>query len=659
MSSTPPPLDVADAQLPDASSTAFASTTPKYNTGASFIDEESQLPHFSEGEDEEEDDDICYQSMVQAGNEAVDYINQSFGHNDEMGMVLKGDDDADFDGEDGEAGQIPVLRQSAEVQLTKLNLSNASENAEWRLMGSDDESIDSGVVMMRSPHKRTPNSTPPKAIASSSRTPLKTLSEKEVVDDENRGLRGTGWKEVRAAPKQNPEGELVDVDEWRAAKTPEGKEYFYNRRTRQSAWILPEGATPSKNGAFCVPRTEGKPVPQRPRNRQTPSSSSAKPAPSRISSIVTPSRNPTVLSQSPMMQMTPDGEDPQERQRKAQARKDAREKARAALKEKTKEKLRISDTFLSDTLNSTANTTSTSHNNNNNHNNNSNDNSTLSTTKKKQISLSRAETSAKSASQVLENSHIYEQLDKTFTSDLNNASFSVSKHAQEEPPTAQKFPIPPSANKSANPISPPPPLVHNGSRRRLFDENAAATQSVFCVYCGHQTPPNLLKDHMGECFVFQRTWQSENGTQQVVEGAIMKAWGMNLVKDNKSGGAAAGAKAKPKARPKSKSSLPAVVKEKDEAKPKANNVVSPDSRANALFVCPGCNDSSSKSRPELLAHLRSCTAALPDAPNSKYGGAAEAGQVCPYCAQPCIKLSNHLARCRIAKRAKAKALVPG
>lgn len=106
---------------------------------------------------------------------------------------------------------------------------------------------------------------------------------------------------------------------------------------------------------------------------------------------------------------------------------------------------------------------------------------------------------------------------------------------------------------------------------------------------------------MGECFVFQRTWQSENGTQQVVEGAIMKAWGMNLVKDNKTGGAAAGAKAKPKARPKSKSSLPAVVKDKDEAKPKANNVVSPDSGANALFVCPGCNDSSSKSRPEVRA----------------------------------------------------------
>ena len=195
------------------------------------MDEEShQLPDLSQ-EDSEDDDDICYQSMVQAGNEAVDYINQSFGHNDELGVVLKGDGDAYSDEEDGEDSQIPVLRQSAEVQLTKLNLSNASENAEWRLMGSDDESIDSSVVMMRSPNKKTPSSTPPKVIAASSRTPLKTLSEREVVDDENRGLRGTGWKEVRPAPKQNPEAAKPPadeggkvVDEWRAAKTPEGKE---------------------------------------------------------------------------------------------------------------------------------------------------------------------------------------------------------------------------------------------------------------------------------------------------------------------------------------------------------------------------------------------------------------------------------------------------
>ena len=85
------------------------------------------------------------------------------------------------------------------------------------------------------------------------------------------------------------------------------------------------------------------------------------------------------------------------------------------------------------------------------------------------------------------------------------------------------------SNNTSAQLTPPPKLTHNASRRLLFDENAAAVPLVYCVYCGEGTPPAELSNHMKECFVFQRTWESKKDTQRIVEGAIMTAWGLNLV----------------------------------------------------------------------------------------------------------------------------------
>ena len=41
------------------------------------------------------------------------------------------------------------------------------------------------------------------------------------------------FKENRVNDQENVDGL---VDEWKETKTPQGKIYFYNRRTRQSAW---------------------------------------------------------------------------------------------------------------------------------------------------------------------------------------------------------------------------------------------------------------------------------------------------------------------------------------------------------------------------------------------------------------------------------------
>lgn len=434
----------------------------------------------------------------------------------------------------------------------------------------------------------------------------------------------------------------------------------------QSSWKLPSGATPtpSKSGVYSVPRTEGKQVSRPKANANSEqtldhdlSASPSRNFDSRISSIVTPSRNPNLKSESPMTQMTPDGVDPQDRQRKAKHMKEAR------------------TSFNSSVLNGTTLSTAEAQYNNGSNISAANNLSATSTMKKKMISMSRAESSAKSASEVLEKSHIYEQLDKTFTSDVmangGREKETTKESENRNKSTTRKANPTPSTSSASGVISPPPPLVHNVSRRRLFDENSAATQCVFCVYCGHQTPPGLLNAHMQECFVFQRTWQAENGnTQKQVEGAIMRAWGMNLVKDKK--------EEKKKSPVKKKSMLPDVVKRKGKQKVDmkalkggggaAAAVVSPDQQQakqdKALFVCPGCGDDSCTSREELLSHMRACASkidAAPTLPDNKYGGRAKAGQVCPWCAQPVIKLSNHLARCRQAKKAREKKMgvLPG
>ena len=86
-----------------------------------------------------------------------------------------------------------------------------------------------------------------------------------------------------------------------------------------------------------------------------------------------------------------------------------------------------------------------------------------------------------------------------------------------------------------------------------------------------------------------------------------------------------------------------------------------------LFVCHDCGYSECSTREELLKHMRSCSATknknveATGEVRATFGGRAKAGQVCPYCAQPTIKLSNHLSRCRHYKKAmeKNQGVLPG
>jgi len=63
-----------------------------------------------------------------------------------------------------------------------------------------------------------------------------------------RSPNGAGdWKPVKAEPNPAPTPAPAPTkyksshDEWKEAVTPEGKTYFYNRRTRETSWKLPSG----------------------------------------------------------------------------------------------------------------------------------------------------------------------------------------------------------------------------------------------------------------------------------------------------------------------------------------------------------------------------------------------------------------------------------
>lgn len=299
----------------------------------------------------------------------------------------------------------------------------------------------------------------------------------------------------------------------------------------------------------------------------------------------------------------------------------------------------------------------------------------------------------------MENSRAYEELDRTFTNEISfnpHTNPNLSSLANN-PISTLSNPKKPQTTPSSK-LTPPPNLTHNASRRRLFDENAAAVPSVYCVYCGISTPPSELNAHMNNCFVFQRTWEEKKETQKTIERAIMTAWGLNLV-----GGSSTG---------KNKSNLPEVKSATESCdlckrtfrkgrleahrkvcmsvfggerkvgkkvgltpgkgsigKAAVCNVVSPDNNNNDSsgsrpaagstppnFVCSSCGDHNFESRESFLKHMRACASAVSVASNTNaaFKGRAGANQVCPYCAQPTIKLSNHLARCRQAKKAIAK-----
>ena len=306
MSSSPTPISM----LADTAAAAFSSTTPR---GRDVYEDESHSgfidpDELSEGE---EDDEVgsLYESMREAGNDAVDFINTSFGDGTHD-VVILGDDTAalledsvvvnlvEDDEDDGVGGvdtfrdtsgdtdendenaaasaQAPPLRRSVDPSHPTEGANNLSQRSEgeWRLMDSDEESEGSNNS---SDSTGSPRQNKILEKHSCTRTPLKNLVE---FDDGERGVRGAGgWKSIEVADgvvattligddggvanddadadattttntnttnttttTTTPEPSTANavapppppMDEWKVAKTPTGKTYYYNRRTRES-----------------------------------------------------------------------------------------------------------------------------------------------------------------------------------------------------------------------------------------------------------------------------------------------------------------------------------------------------------------------------------------------------------------------------------------
>ena len=416
MSSSPAPISV----LADSVSAGFASSTPRPRdvyedeSHSGFMDPDE----LSDGDDEE-DAGSLYESMREAGNDAVDFINTSFGDGTHD-VVILGDDTAalledsvvvniveDEDEEEEEeeeeekrcgdvdtsgnssgdkygdadendenaaitaissSAQAPPLRRSVDPSHPTDDTNNLSQRSEgeWRLMDSDDESE---VSNNSSDSAGSPPQNKILEKPGCTRTPLKTLVE---FDDGERGVRGAGgWKSIEVADAvvaatffpndgsaardddggdatiptatdiMTPEPSTGDavapplppMDEWKAAKTPTGKTYYYNRRTRESSWKLPEGAS-SSTGAILAPKSTGK-KPSRP----SPTTASA----STAAAISTPGRNPgRSLTKTPS-EMTPESVDPQQRQRNKNERSEARQRKIKSMAAVAKEEVRMGE----------------------------------------------------------------------------------------------------------------------------------------------------------------------------------------------------------------------------------------------------------------------------------------------------------------------------
>jgi len=305
-------------------------------------------------------------------------------------------------------------------------------------------------------------------------------------------------------------------------------------------------------------------------------------------------------------------------------------------------------------------------------------------TTKKTTRSEAAAASARSALKDLSLNETRDNLDSTFL-DEGVSHLGIS-HISAKTPSLQAQP---QATTTAHTISPPPALINNVERRRLFDENSVAVANVYCVYCGHGCEPSSLGGHLKECFVFERTWKVD-GVQRVVEGAIMGAWGLNLVgSPNKE--AVVTSRSEEESCPhcartfasgrmgahmkvcqsvfgntnKRPSSTPGrSTPGKNGRTPNRATPSPPRARAGeehgeegvggSACVCCG-GGFAGVGTTERLAHYRTCLEGVTDG-RVLDAAAASCGGSCPWCAHPTIKLSNHLGRCRQWKK---KAIMKG
>lgn len=359
----------------DGVADVFAASTPKQGP---YVDEADKSALDFDNQSDEDDEDEAgslYESMVEAGNEAVDFINTSFGVGDDVIVTVDGDEtallhdsvvvnivedeDEDEEEEEEEEGNCDGHSQddggdendensavpSGESAQGEINMDNNASNlsqrseGEWRLMDSDEESEASN----HSSHTAG-SSSQNKILAKPgcTCTPLKALTE---FDDGERGVRGAGgWKSIEvaggvvadtlfgmqddvagvASAACGPDGPAPPpppVDEWKTAKTPTGKTYFYNRRTRESSWKLPKGASTTDDAKIVAPKSTGK-ISSKSVSRAFATSADATTA----AAISTPNRNPNSSSMAhAQAQMTPENVDHQQRQRSKGSRSEARQ----------------------------------------------------------------------------------------------------------------------------------------------------------------------------------------------------------------------------------------------------------------------------------------------------------------------------------------------
>ena len=258
----------------------------------------------------------------------------------------------------------------------------------------------------------------------------RAASPRDVNTPEGRSPDHSGYEAAgKAVPKAAAEDKTPSPnthDEWRAAKTPTGQTYYYNRRTRESSWRLPVDAQRGHGARILAPKSAGKMTSR--------TASTAGTATGTAAAISTPSRNPDASgASSAMTQVTPEGVDPQMRQRiKGSGSKPGSRKGKVGGSSSGRERANkgsIGSVGSSKVRSQTTEDENTTPNNGNivvernkyDESDGKHFRGSTSKTSVSTMSMSRAESAAKSASRVLENSRIYKELDRTFTNELRCA----------------------------------------------------------------------------------------------------------------------------------------------------------------------------------------------------------------------------------------------